>query len=76
MRPIIFSVFRCNTEINKYYPVIHYSKVLRLDVLVHKAACVQAFDSLNHLDKNLKETQLALDIFTVEVLINGELSIF
>ena len=76
MRAIFFSVFRGDTKINENDPVIHYSEVLRLDVLVDIAASVQGFDSLNHLDKNLKETQLAFDIFTVEVLINGVLSIF
>jgi hypothetical protein len=53
--PVIFSVFLGNTEINKYDPVIHYSEVLRLDVLVDIAAFVQFFDGLNHLDNNLKE---------------------
>ena len=76
MRPIVFSVFSGNPEIDKHHPVVHYSEVLRLDVLVDIPASVQIFDSLNHLDQNLKETQLALEVFTVEVLINGVLSIF
>jgi hypothetical protein len=50
VRAIIFSVFLGNTEINKYDPVIHYSEVFRLDVLVDKAASVQFLDDLNHLD--------------------------
>jgi hypothetical protein len=50
--------------------------VRRLDVFVHIAASVHGFDSLNHLDKNLKETQFPLEVFTVEVLIDGELRIF
>jgi hypothetical protein len=50
MSPIISSVFRGNTEINKNDLVIHYSEVLRLDVLVDKPASVHGFDSLNHLD--------------------------
>ncbi len=47
---IFFSVFRGNTEINEYYPVVHYSEVLRLDVLVDMSASVHFFDGLNHLD--------------------------
>jgi hypothetical protein len=50
VRAIIFSVCLGNTEINKYDPVIHYSEVLWLDVLVDKAASVQFLDGLNHLD--------------------------
>jgi hypothetical protein len=50
MSPIISSVFPGKTEINKYDLVIHYSEVLRLDVLVDEPASVNGFDSLNHLD--------------------------
>jgi len=50
MRAIFFSVFCGDTKINKNDPVIHYSEVLRLDVLVDIAASVKFLDSLNHLD--------------------------
>ena len=50
MRPIVFSVFSGYPEIDKYNPVVHYSEVLRLDVLVDIAASVQILDGLNHLD--------------------------
>jgi hypothetical protein len=49
MRPVIFQIFRSNPEINKYYPVIHDSEVLRLDVLVDIAKSMHFFYSLNHL---------------------------
>ena len=49
MRPVIFYILRSNPEINKYYPVIHDSEVLRLDVLVDIAESVHFLNSLNHL---------------------------
>jgi hypothetical protein len=38
------------TEINKYDPVVHYSEVFRLDVLVDIAASMHGLYGLNHLD--------------------------
>ena len=70
MRPISFSVFLGNTEINKYDPVIHYSEVFWFDVLMDKAASVQFLDGLNHLDYYLSETLLAMEGFCVKVIFN------
>jgi hypothetical protein len=73
---IFISVIRGIAEIDEYHFVVHYSEVIRLDVLVDKAVSVQFFNGLNHLDKYLMETQLVGDFFAVEVTLNGVLSIF
>jgi hypothetical protein len=53
---IFISVIRGITEIDENHLVVHYSEVVRLDVLVDNTISVQFFHGLNHLDKNLMET--------------------
>jgi hypothetical protein len=53
---IFISVISGITEIDENHFVVHYSEVIRLDVLVDNATPVQFFDGLNHLDKELMET--------------------
>jgi hypothetical protein len=55
---IFISVVRGITEIDEHDFVIHYSEVIRLDVLVDKAKSVQFFDDLNQVDKYLMESYL------------------
>jgi hypothetical protein len=54
----IISVVRGITEIDEHDFVIHYSEVIRLDVLVDKAKSVQFFNDLNQVDKYLMESYL------------------
>jgi hypothetical protein len=53
---IFISVFRGITEIDEHDFVVHYSDVIRLDVLVDKAKSVQFFDDLNQVDQYLVES--------------------
>ena len=55
---IFISVVRGITEIDEHDFVVHYSEVIRLDVLVDKAKSVQFFDDLNQVDKYLMESYL------------------
>jgi len=67
---IFISVISGVTEIDEYYFVVHYSEVIRLDVLVDKAKFVQFFNGLNHHDKYLMESKLVGDSLAFEVLFN------
>ena len=56
MSSFFISVIRGIAEIDEYHFVVHYSEVIRLDVLVDKAKFVQFFDDLNQMDKYLMES--------------------
>ena len=56
MSSIFISVIRGITEIDENHFLVHYSEVIRLDVLVDKAKFVQFFNDLNHHDKYLMES--------------------
>ena len=53
---IFISVLRGITEIDEYDFVVHYSEIIRLDVLVDEAKSVQFFDDLNQMDNDLMES--------------------
>jgi hypothetical protein len=53
---IFISVLRGITKIDENDFVVHYSEVIRLDVLVDKAKSVQFFDDINQVDKYLMES--------------------